>query len=83
VAQLAGLPRPVIQRASELLQQLESSSGKTSRLDASTTKQQMVLFPETNPLLQELEQLDLNALSPIEALNRLYTWQKQYLKKKS
>jgi len=83
VAQLAGLPRPVIQRASELLKQLESSSGKTVKLDAPSTKEQMVLFPETNPLLQELEQLDLNALSPIEALNRLYTWQKQYIKKKS
>ena len=42
----------------------------------------MALFPETNPMLQDLEQLDLNALSPIEALNRLYTWKKQYLTKK-
>jgi DNA mismatch repair protein MutS len=83
VAQLAGLPHPVIQRASELLQQLESTSGKTSRMDSTASKQQMVLFPETNPLLQELQQLDLNAVSPIEALNHLYTWQKQYLKKKS
>ncbi|MGB8253601.1 MAG: DNA mismatch repair protein MutS [Anaerolineaceae bacterium] len=83
VAQLAGLPKPVIQRASELLKQLESSSGKAVRLDSPGVKQQMVLFPETNPLLQELEQLDLNALSPIEALNRLYAWQRQYLKGKS
>jgi DNA mismatch repair protein MutS len=82
VAQLAGLPKPVIQRASELLKQLESSSGKAVRLDLPTDKQQMVLFPETNPLLAELEQLDLNALSPIEALNRLYTWQSQYIKQK-
>jgi DNA mismatch repair protein MutS len=82
VAQLAGLPRPVIQRASELLQQLESSAGKTTKLDALPAKQQMALFPETNPMLQDLEQLDLNALSPIEALNRLYTWKKQYLTKK-
>ncbi len=66
-----------------MLKQLESSSGKAVQLDSPTAKQQMVLFPETNPLLQELEELDLNALSPIEALNRLYTWQSQYLKGKS
>jgi DNA mismatch repair protein MutS len=83
VAQLAGLPKPVIQRAAELLKQLESSSGKTTRVDAQAAKQQMTLFPETNPLLQELEKLDLNALSPIEALNVLYTWREQYLKGKS
>jgi DNA mismatch repair protein MutS len=83
VAQLAGLPKPVIQRAAELLKQLESSSGKAVRLDAPSVKQQMTLFPETNPLLKDLEKLDLNELSPIEALNRLYTWQQQYLNKKS
>jgi len=82
VAQLAGLPKPVIQRASELLKLLESSSGKAVRLDSPGVKQQMALFPETNPLLQELETLDLNALSPIEALNRLYAWQSQYHKGK-
>ncbi len=82
VAQLAGLPKPVVQRAAELLKQLESSAGKTTKIDARAAKQQMALFPETNPLLQELEKLDLNELSPIEALNRLYTWRKQYLKDK-
>jgi len=40
----------------------------------------MNLFPETNPLLDELEHLDLNTLSPIEALNRLYEWQQRFLK---
>ncbi|MBN2676482.1 MAG: DNA mismatch repair protein MutS [Anaerolineaceae bacterium] len=81
VAQLAGLPKPVIQRAVELLKALESSSGKAIRLDAPAAKQQMALFPETNPLLRELDQIDLNEFSPIEALNRLYTWQQRYLKK--
>jgi hypothetical protein len=37
--------------------------------------QQMALFPETNPMLDELKALDVNSLSPIEALNKLYEWQ--------
>jgi DNA mismatch repair protein MutS len=41
--------------------------------------QQLILFPETNPLLDELKTLDVNGLSPIEALNRLYEWQRKYL----
>jgi DNA mismatch repair protein MutS len=40
---------------------------------------QMALFPETNPLLDELKDLDINALSPIEALNILYEWKKMFL----
>ncbi|MEN6411084.1 MAG: DNA mismatch repair protein MutS, partial [Anaerolineaceae bacterium] len=80
VAQLAGLPRPVIQRAGEILKQLESSSGSATNLEE-IAPQQMALFPETNPLLEELKKLDLNTLSPIEALNKLYEWQRKYLEK--
>ncbi len=79
VAQLAGIPRPVISRASEILRQLEQSSGSTVKIENSPT-QQMALFPETNPLLAELEDIDLNTLSPIEALNILYEWQQKYKK---
>ncbi len=78
VGQLAGLPRPVIQRADEILRQLEASSGKAVRINPQSARQ-MALFPETNPLLDELRRLDVNALSPIEALNRLYEWQKRFL----
>ncbi|MDD2694736.1 MAG: DNA mismatch repair protein MutS [Anaerolineales bacterium] len=77
VGQLAGLPRPVVQRAGEILRALEASSGKAARLEA-PSPQQMALFPETNPLLDELQALDLNALSPIEALNKLYEWHKRF-----
>jgi DNA mismatch repair protein MutS len=41
----------------------------------------MALFPETNPLLDDLKGLDINALSPIEALNKLYEWKKKFLNK--
>ena len=78
VGQLAGLPGPVVQRASEILLQLEASAGKAVRIDPQVP-QQMVFFPETNPLIEELDQLDMNTLSPIEALNKLYEWQRKFL----
>ncbi len=80
VAQLAGLPRPVIQRANEILAQLEASSGKAVKINPDAPMQ-MALFPETNPFIDELKELDVNALSPIEALNKLFEWQKRFLKK--
>jgi DNA mismatch repair protein MutS len=78
VGQLAGLPGPVVQRASEILLQLETSSGKAVHIDPQAP-QQLALFPETNPLLADLAQLDINTLSPIEALNKLYEWKRKYL----
>jgi DNA mismatch repair protein MutS len=80
VAQLAGLPRPVIQRATEIMAQLEASSGKAVKINPSAPMQ-MALFPETNPMLDELKGLDVNSLSPIEALNKVYEWQKKYVGK--
>jgi DNA mismatch repair protein MutS len=79
VGQLAGLPGPVVQRASEILQQLEASAGKAVRIDPHAP-QQLALFPDTNPLLAELANMDMNTLSPLEALNKLYEWQSKYLR---
>src|SRR5574340_1171820 len=79
VAQLAGIPRPVVQRANEIMKLLEASSGKAVRIQPMAA-QQVRLFPETNPLLDELKDLDINSFSPIEALNKLYEWQKKYIK---
>ncbi len=80
VAQLAGLPNPVVQRASEIMSELERSSGKAVKINPQVA-QQIALFPETNPLIDELKKLDVNVLSPIEALNKLYEWQRKYLGK--
>ncbi|MBI5951019.1 MAG: DNA mismatch repair protein MutS [Chloroflexi bacterium] len=79
VAQLAGLPAPVIQRANEIMAELEKTSGRAVKINPQAA-QQIALFPETSPLLDELKELDVNALSPIEALNRLFEWQKKYVK---
>ncbi len=78
VGQLAGLPRPVIQRAGEIMHQLETTSGKAVRINPNLPRQ-LALFPETNPLLDELRTLDPDSLSPIEALNKLFEWRRRYL----
>jgi len=78
VAQLAGLPKPVIQRANEILKQLETSSG-TALAHEETAKQQLTLFPENNAILDAFKDLDINSLSPIEALNLLYDWKRRYI----
>jgi DNA mismatch repair protein MutS len=78
VGKLAGLPGPVVQRANDILQQLEATSGNAAKIDANASRQ-IALFPETNPLLDELGGLALDELSPVEALNRLYQWKKRFL----
>jgi DNA mismatch repair protein MutS len=77
VAQLAGLPAPVIQRANEIMAELEKTSGRAVKIDPHAAQQAM-LFPESSPLLNELKELDVNSLSPIEALNKLFEWQRKY-----
>ncbi len=77
VAQLAGLPAPVIQRANEMLKQLELSSGTTLQKQA-LVDDQLRLFPENNPLIDAFKKTDLNALSPIQALNLLYEWKHKF-----
>ncbi|NOQ39333.1 MAG: DNA mismatch repair protein MutS, partial [Anaerolineales bacterium] len=78
VAQIAGMPPTVVLRAEEIMQLLEDSSGKAVMMDPEMPKQ-MSLFPSTNPLLKELNSLDINELSPLEALNLLFSWKKKYL----
>ncbi|MDY0126278.1 MAG: DNA mismatch repair protein MutS, partial [Anaerolineaceae bacterium] len=79
VAQMAGLPAPVIARANEILKQLEASSGKTLP-EINEEKEQLRLFPENNPLMDAFKKLDLESLTPIQALNKLYEWKKAYFK---
>ena len=78
VAQLAGLPRPVIRRAEELLEELEQGQrDHASRPAPEEAPQQLSLFGAKNPVLDELEKLDVNALSPLEALNKLFEWKRK------
>ena len=76
VAELAGMPRPVINRAQEILAQFEDGSDQSSE-DPQVASKQLYLFSEADPLLEEIRALDLNSLSPLEALNRLFEWQQR------
>lgn len=79
VGQLAGLPRDVVNRAQEILHTLEAQAPTTSVEPSHLkTSQQMALFPEASPLLDELEQLDITTMTPLEAINKLYEWKKKY-----
>ncbi|MBN1484359.1 MAG: DNA mismatch repair protein MutS [Chloroflexia bacterium] len=76
VAQLAGLPRTVIHRAEEVLEQLEKRGDKEERREAMrqvTVVQQLPLFgaPPT-PVLEALKTLRVEELTPLEAINKLY-----------
>jgi DNA mismatch repair protein MutS len=76
VAQLAGIPGPVITRANEILAQLEGQAHQLELRDEAAHPTQMVLFEQESPVLKDIKKLDPNSLSPIEALNKIYQWKK-------
>jgi len=78
VARLAGVPAPVIRRASEILKSLErdelARGGRPSLSGAPpAAQQQLALFhpPESHAVVDKLRSLDLDRLTPIDALNLL------------
>ncbi len=94
VARLAGIPQEVIERAKEILANLEMgeydqqgrpSWSRSRKEKSSPAVSQLNLFAQsTDPLWEEikkeLESTELETVSPIEALNILWKW-KQKLKK--
>ena len=79
VAQMAGLPRAVVRRAGEILFDLEASgaAGPSTLLDQAPGRKQKAalqvgLFAADHPAVESLRSLDVDALSPLDALNRLY-----------
>jgi DNA mismatch repair protein MutS len=76
VAQIAGIPKAVISRANEILEELEGNADfreRQERLrDSFAGVQLSFLGSETHPLLEEIKTLDVDSLSPLEALNKLY-----------
>lgn len=78
VAQLAGIPAPVIERAWQVLERLEAQAGPAASLEAAD-RSQLSLFDlrEAPAILPspiwvgELRDTDLNSVTPLEALNIL------------
>ncbi len=80
VAQLAGLPELVIDRAKAVLNQLESSSSSSrSVVDAQQPLSFDATLPSPHPMLEEVRQMDLFSMTPLDALNRLAALQKQLI----
>jgi DNA mismatch repair protein MutS len=77
VGRLAGLPPTVIKRATELLRLLEAEqivprTGRTPRVPSDVAESQLALFGVmTHPVVQQLRNVDPNAMTPIQALEML------------
>lgn len=79
VAQLAGLPRDVTNRAREILIELEKHAPTASvRQSHLRPVQQVALFPEASPILEELTKLDVTSMTPLEAINKLFEWKRKF-----
>ena len=77
VAQLAGMPNKVVFRANEILHFLEKDKHKNEKpkiQEAAKSTPQMALF-ETDPRFREIQEMlskiDINTMSPVEALLKL------------
>ncbi len=77
VGQLAGLPRPVIQRAREILEELELEARAPGSSRGTIEVRQLPLFAVSNPVLEELQRMDVSAMTPLEAISKLYELQKK------
>jgi DNA mismatch repair protein MutS len=77
VGQLAGLPRPVIHRAEEILSKLEAEARSPISPKRIAETRQLPLFMTSSPVLEELEKLDVESLTPLEAITKLYELQRR------
>lgn len=81
VAQLAGVPKKVIEQAKQKLAQLEQGTAglKTPSANQQAVPQQQSLLLDTteHPLLDQLRQLAVDDLSPRQALELLYHFKRQ------
>ncbi|MGN7889049.1 DNA mismatch repair protein MutS [Dyadobacter sp. 22481] len=84
VAQIAGMPQPIVLRASEIMHHLEkdhvSHEHKKRVKEIPKNNFQLSIFEPADPRLEELKEklllVDVNTLSPIEALLKLNEFQK-------
>jgi DNA mismatch repair protein MutS len=86
VARLAGVPREVLQRAKEILAQLEhehlDAEGRAKIARRRSTRRngqlQLTLFaPQDHPLLDEIRSLDLDGTTPLTALQLIQEWKQR------
>ena len=81
VAKIAGVPDKVVRRAKAILKELEQKELQR-QISAADTELDLDLLAaltgenRTNPILRELSNLNINELTPFEALSKLYDLQK-------
>ena len=79
VAQMAGLPKPVIQRATEILNYHLANHPTDTKLDVEAVDHQISIFAEQESALKaDLSELDVLNLSPLEAIRRLDELKKKH-----
>jgi DNA mismatch repair protein MutS len=82
VAKMAGVPNEVLRRATEILAELEEKSDAPRAIPASTQRLQMTLFEvDEPPVVKALQDLDVNQLTPLEALRLLDDWKQKFVGK--
>ncbi|NNM97411.1 MAG: DNA mismatch repair protein MutS [Candidatus Dormibacteraeota bacterium] len=77
VAQLAGLPPAVLTRAAAILADLESA--RPVAAEAWGGEQLALPLASAEPMVEELRQLSLDSMTPLEALQKLAEWQRSAL----
>ena len=85
VAHLAGLPRPVIMRANQILARIEANNVNQSSIgqnilgteDERMPKQVNLFESPAMDLVEELKNLDVMAMTPIDAMNALFVLQEK------
>ena len=90
VAKMAGMPQQVLRRATKMMEKLEKSHGSeelTGKLkDAAEEEMQLSFFNLDDPLLEEIKEeilhIDIDTLTPVEALMKLNEIKRMLVKKK-
>jgi DNA mismatch repair protein MutS len=78
VAKLAGLPPTVIARAQQVLAQLEQPDTTIEDRSISSEKEpSRASLPQPHPIIEEVKQIDLFSMTPLDALNRLADLQRR------
>ena len=72
VAQLAGIPKTVTERAGRILKVLENENTEATRLIEGRGEGNDEGELPTHPVLEELQRMKVEGLTPLEALNRLH-----------
>jgi DNA mismatch repair protein MutS len=78
VAKLAGLPSAVIERAKHVLKQHEKQERQSVQVETAPEPMQLTIFtPLSQRIVDRIEQVDVNALTPLQALNLLEELQQE------